>query len=271
MRTANPAMKSDLFAPAETWGASRAPATEAARSNTMSLSGTVSRTLVLLGLCVATAVFAWGLVLPSGGGQAKVSPMLPLLGGAIGGLILALATIFKPRWAPVTAPLYALAEGFFVGAASALFAVSVGQTEGGALQPNYGMIMQAVTLTFGILAVMLIAYGTRIIKPTEKFKAGVVAATGGIMLVYLATWILGFLGVSIPFIHGSGWLGIGFSLFVIVIASLNLILDFDLVEQGVQQGAPKFMEWYAGFALLVTLVWLYIEVLRLLAKLQGRE
>ena len=134
-----------------------------------------------------------------------------------------------------------------------------------------GIILQAVTLTFGIFAAMLVAYQLRLVRATEKFKAGVFAATGGIMLVYLVTMVLRLFGSDVPYIHGSGMIGIGFSLFVVVIAALNLVLDCDFIETGVERGAPKYMEWYAGFGLLVTLIWLYIEIVRLLAKLQSRD
>jgi uncharacterized YccA/Bax inhibitor family protein len=134
-----------------------------------------------------------------------------------------------------------------------------------------GIVIQAVALTFGTFLALLLAYKTRLIRATENFKAGVVAATGGILLIYLATIILGFFGVQIPLIHQSGLVGIGFSVFVVIIAALNLVLDFDLVEQGAAAGAPKFMEWYAAFGLMVTLIWLYIEILRLLTKLRSRE
>jgi len=173
--------------------------------------------------------------------------------------VLALVTTFKKTWSPVTAPLYALVEGFFLGAISAMFNARF-----------EGIVFQAVLLTFCTLFALLFAYRSGLIKATENFKLGVVAATGGIALVYLATIVLGFFGIKIPMIHDSGIVGIGFSLFVVVIAALNLVLDFDFIENGVEQGAPKYMEWYGAFGLMVTLVWLYIEFLRLLSKLQSR-
>ena len=133
------------------------------------------------------------------------------------------------------------------------------------------IVFQAVSLTFGTLFALLIAYKSGWIKATENFKLGVVAATGGICMVYLVSIVMGFFGTTIPFIHESGWIGIGFSLFVIVIAALNLVLDFDFIEKGAEHGAPKYMEWYGAFGLMVTLVWLYIEILRLLAKLNSRD
>ena len=183
-----------------------------------------------------------------------------VLGGALVGFVLAMVTAFKKTWAPVTAPLYALAEGVFVGALSAIF------------EMRYpGIVMQAVGLTFGTMAAMLLAYRSGLIRATDKFKLGVVAATGGIPLVYLASFVMGFFGHSFGFITGSSTIGILFSLAVVVIAALNLILDFDMIEQGVGAGAPKYMEWYGAFALVVTLVWLYLEMLRLLSKLQSRN
>jgi uncharacterized YccA/Bax inhibitor family protein len=178
--------------------------------------------------------------------------------GAIGGLVMALVTAFKQTWAPVTAPIYAALEGLFVGAVSALF------------EARYpGIVMQAVMLTFGTLGALLMAYKSGLIKATENFKLGVTAATGAIALLYLVNIGLRlFTDVSIPFIHESGLLGIGFSLFVVTIAALNLVLDFDFIESGAEANAPKYMEWYGAFGLVVTLIWLYIEFLRLLAKLR---
>ena len=181
-----------------------------------------------------------------------------LIAGSIGGFITALVTIFIPRLSPFTAPVYAALEGLVLGAISAVFET---------MYP--GIVIQAVGLSVGVLAVMLFVYGTGIIRATEKFKIGVVAATGAVCLVYLVDIVLSLFGIRMPFIHESGVVGIGFSLVVVVIAALNLILDFDFIEQGVKQQAPKYMEWYGGFSLLVTLVWMYLEILRLLAKLRG--
>ena len=163
-------------------------------------------------------------------------------------------------WAPVTATGYALCEGLALGGVSAMYESRFG-----------GIVVQAVGLTFGVLAMLLVAYATRLIRATENFKLGVFAATGAIALLYLVSWILSLFHVSIPYIHGNGWIGIGLSAFVVTIAALNLIMDFDFIEQGVQAGAPKYMSWYAAFGLMVTLVWLYLEILRLLAKLQSRR
>jgi uncharacterized YccA/Bax inhibitor family protein len=225
----------------------------------MTINGTVNRTALLLFLTVLTAAFAWSQAFTP---AREIAPGFPVYmwGGLVGGFVLALVTVFKKEWAPVTAPLYALVEGFFLGAVSALY--------------NHlydGIVIQAVMLTFATLFAMLFAFRSGWVRATEKFKLGVVAATGGIFLVYLATIVLGFFGIDIPMIHDNGIVGIGFSLFVIVIAALNLVLDFDFIQTGAEQGAPKYMEWYGAFGLMVTLVWLYIEFLRLLAKLQSRD
>jgi uncharacterized YccA/Bax inhibitor family protein len=182
-----------------------------------------------------------------------------MIGGGIGGFIVAIITIFKKTWAPFTTPIYAILEGLLLGGLSAF------------IESMYpGIVLQAVALTFGTLFSLLFAYKSGLIRATENFKLGVVAATGGIALIYLVSFILGMFGTSIPFIHENGLMGIGFSAFVVVIAALNLVLDFDFIETGAAKGAPKYMEWYATFGLLVTLVWLYIEILRLLTKLRSR-
>ncbi len=253
MRSGNPALKESTFL-------DLGSGTVVSRDGeAMSLNGTVNKTGLLLLLSVLTAAFAWSqTLLPSG----EVAPgaMGYLLGGGIGGFILAMVTIFKKTWAPVTAPLYALVEGFFLGSISAIYEAQFN-----------GIVFQAVLLTFGTLFALLAAYRSGLIKATENFKLGVVAATGGIALIYLATMVLGFFGIQVPYLHDSGLIGIGFSLFVVVVAALNLVLDFDFIESGVEQGAPKYMEWYGAFGLMVTLVWLYIEFLRLLSKLQSRN
>ena len=182
-----------------------------------------------------------------------------MLGGAIGGFVLALITTFKKEWSPVTAPMYALVEGFFLGAISAVFEARFP-----------GIVFQAVLLTFGTLFALLAAYRSGLIKVTENFKLGVVAATGGIALLYLASFVLSFFNINVPVIHEASWLGIAFSLFVVVVAALNLVLDFDFIETGAAARAPKYMEWYGAFGLMVTLVWLYVEFLRLLSKIQQR-
>ena len=181
-----------------------------------------------------------------------------MFGGLFGGLVVAMITIFKARWAPRTAPLYAVLEGLALGGISAMFEARFP-----------GIVIQAVGLTFGTLFALLFAYKSRLIRATENFKLGVFAATGGIALVYVVSIVGGLFGWLMPVIHESGTLGILFSLFVVVVAALNLVLDFDFIERG-EGVAPRYMEWYAAFGLIVTLVWLYLELLRLLAKLRER-
>lgn len=252
MRSGNPALKESTFLDLNSGNVVRGAGTA------MTLNGTVNKTAFLLVLTLAGALYTWNLFFASNG-TANLMPYI--LVGAIGGFVVAMVTIFKKTWAPVTAPLYAGLEGIFIGAISAMFELKFP-----------GIVMQAVGLTFGTLAVLLMAYRSGLIKVTENFKLGVVAATGAIFLLYLVNMgmrLFGFEGMG--FIHDSGWLGIGFSAVVVVIAALNLVLDFDFIEQGVEQNAPKYMEWYAAFGLLVTLIWLYLEMLRLLSKLQSRN
>lgn len=263
MRTSNPALNEDVFSDA---------ARGYSASRTMTLEGTVIKTGCLLAILVAGAVYTWvqtDAMAPALTTEAvrRASTMtvpqntyMFMLVGIVGGAIASLITIFVPRVAPYSAPLYAGLEGLALGGISTIFEYHFP-----------GIAVQAVGLTFGTLAALLLAYSTRLIRATENFKLGVVAATGAICLVYLASFILGFFGIAIPMIHQSGLVGIGFSVVVVAVAALNLVLDFDFIENGVRQGAPKYMEWYGGFGLLTTLVWLYLEVLRLLSKLRDRE
>jgi uncharacterized YccA/Bax inhibitor family protein len=187
-----------------------------------------------------------------------------LWGGAIGGLVVAVIMSFKPTSSPYLAPLYGLLEGLFVGALSA--------TINYAFRESYpGIIMQAVVLTFGAAVAMFILYNFRIIKVTERFRSIVFTATAGIAIFYLIAMVLRMFAIDIPFLHEGSMLGIGFSLVVIVVASLNLIMDFDMIERGAATGAPKYMEWFCAFGLLVTIIWLYIEILRLLSKISSRN
>lgn len=278
-RTANPTQRQDVFGAAQTWedlearGVATPPKEKfKAAPGKMSLQGTINKTLILLGLCAATAVAVWEMVVPGGNAPVQVGYGLPLFGGMIAGLVFALITIFKPKAAPVTAPLYAISEGAFLGAISGMFAERFGSaTADGAITLNSDLVLQAIMLTFGVLGAMLLAYTTRLIKPTERFKSGVVAATGAVCLVYLVSIVMNMFGATMPFLHDSGPIGIGISVVIVGIAALNLVLDFDYIEQGVNVGAPKYCEWYGGFTLLVTLVWLYIEILHLLSKLQSRD
>ena len=248
MRTANPALNARTF--------KDLPAAVDI-DQAMTIQGTVNKTVIMLFLLIIAASWTWGMFY-SQGNPAAVYPWM--IGGAIGGFAVAMVTVFKKHWAGITAPIYAILEGLMLGGISAVFE---------SMYP--GIVMQAVVLTFGTMFGLLLAYKSGLIKVTENFKLGVVAATGGIALVYMASFILGFFGVNMPFIHESGLIGIGFSLFVVVIAALNLVLDFDFIENGAEAGAPKFMEWYAAFGLIVTLIWLYVEILRLLSKLRSRN
>ncbi len=252
MRSGNPALSESTFLDLASGSVVTSP------DQVMTINGTVSKTGILLLLTVLTAAFAWSQTIGADG-QIAPGAMIYAIGGAIGGLILALVTVFKKEWSPVTAPMYALVEGFFLGAISAVFEARFP-----------GIVFQAVLLTFGTLFALLAAYRSGLIKVTENFKLGVVAATGGIALLYLASFVLSFFNINVPVIHEASWLGIAFSLFVVVVAALNLVLDFDFIETGAAARAPKYMEWYGAFGLMVTLVWLYVEFLRLLSKLQQR-
>jgi uncharacterized YccA/Bax inhibitor family protein len=259
MRTANPALNAKVFNNARGLGG----------GETMTLQGTSNKTFVLLGLLILTASWVWGKVIQptpifeglegsASNGLAMVAPYM-MIGGILG-FITAIVTIFKKEWSNITAPIYALCQGLFIGGISAIFEIQFP-----------GIVIQAVALTFGTLFCLLMAYKSGMIKPTENFKLGIVAATGAICVVYFVGFIMSFFGGQIPLIHGSGPIGIGFSLVVVTIAALNLVLDFDFIENGVAMGAPKYMEWFAAFGLMVTLIWLYIEILRLLAKLRSRR
>ena len=249
MRTSNPAFRG-AFGPEEM-----------AFGERMTVSGTVNKTGILTICVVATAAWTWSRFLHAGNPELAMASVVPLLLlGGVGGFVVALVTIFKKSWAPITAPIYALLEGLVLGGISAMTELRFP-----------GIPMQAVGLTFGTLVALLLVYRAGIIKVTDNFRLGVVAATGGIALFYLATMIMGFFGVRFPSLFGAGPLGIGISVFVVIVAALNLVLDFDLIERGAQMGAPKYMEWYGAFALMITLIWLYLEILRLLQKLRSRN
>ena len=220
-------------------------------SDQMTIEGTVNNTAISLLLLVGTGYFTFDVI----------SPVL-LIGAGIGGFILALVTIFKKEWAPITVPLYAILEGALLGGISYMYNTSYN-----------GIVTNAILLTVGILVSLLIAYRSGYIKATENFKLGIFAATGGIAIVYFVNFIMGFFGsgLGVMSINNASPLSIGFSIVVVIIASLNLVLDFDFIEEGAEKGAPKYMEWYGAFGLLVTLIWLYLEILRLLAKLNSRR
>jgi len=248
MKTSNPAFTGTTYT---------VNAVQAGYGPSMTVSGTANKAGVLLLCVLATAIYTWNQAISSGdlssvGGYTMV--------GAVGGFIMALVTIWKKEWAGFTAPVYALLEGLFLGSISAMFELRFP-----------GIAMESVALTFGTCFALLLAYRSGLIRATEKFKIGVFAATGGIALTYLASLVLGLFHVQIPGIFGSGPIGILFSVAVVCVAALNLILDFDFIEQGVARNAPKYMEWYGAFGLMVTLVWLYLEILRLFSKLRDRR
>src|SRR5438445_6628404 len=243
-RSSNPVLKDKVFAG------------QIATGETMSVQGTDNKSCILLLCVVATA--AWTLGLAHSEQPEAAYPWM--IGGLIGGLITCLVTIFKKEWSALSAPIYALFEGLVLGGISAIF------------EKSYpGIAVQSVALTFGVLFVLLMAYTTGLIRATRGFVLGIICATGAIALVYAATMLMrlfGFGGMS--FLYASTPLGIGISVFVVIIAALNLILDFDMIERGAGMGAPKYMEWYGAFALMVTLIWLYMEILRLLGKVRRR-
>jgi len=247
VRTANPALNANTFS-------GLGVATDAA----MTVQGTVNRTGILLLLLIVSAAWTWDRFLSAGRSLDAIGGLIVV--GALGGLLVALITVFKRSWAPVTAPVYAVLEGLFLGGISSIFEARFP-----------GIVLQAVALTFGTLGGLLLAYKSGLIPVTANFRLGIVAATGGICLVYVVSFVLGLFGIAFPYIHGSGPVGILFSLFVVIVAALNLVLDFDFIERGAESGAPKYMEWYAAFGLIVTLVWLYLEILRLLSKLRSRR
>ncbi|SFJ01412.1 Uncharacterized membrane protein, YccA/Bax inhibitor family [Paenibacillus sp. UNC496MF] len=222
-------------------------------SGRMTINGTVNKTFITLAVLLGAAFAVWNQYF-------KGLDVVPYaIGGAIGGLICALVISFAPRTAPFLVPVYAALEGAFLGALSAQYEYAYG-----------GITMQAALITVCVFFALLAAYKTRIIRATENFKLGVFAATAGIALVYLASFVLGLFGVNVPYLHDNSLIGIGISLVIVAVAALNLVLDFDFIEQGAERGAPKYMEWYGAFGLVVTLVWLYVEILRLLSKLRSR-
>ncbi|AGA25069.1 Bax inhibitor-1/YccA family protein [Singulisphaera acidiphila] len=256
MSTSNPAFSKETFAGFEqVYGANRAAA--------MTVQGTIGKTFALLGILSATGLWAWNAT------QNQHLSMAVLPAAGIGGMILALITIFKPTVAPWTAPVYAAFEGVFLGSLSCLIEASVQQKFGPQQYP--GIALQAVSLTCGTLFVMLFAYTTGLIQVTQRLRAGVVAATGAIALVYGVAMIASLFGARVPFLYDASPIGIGISLVVVGVAAFNLLLDFDFIEYGARMEAPKYMEWYAAFGLILTLVWLYLEFLRLLRKLQDRR
>lgn len=258
MRTNNPALNESLFAKERAYDPSDA----------MTVQGTVNKCFVLFFLVVIAAWWVWEKLMqpapvltdPLLSPPPSMNVMPYVLGGGIAGMVLGFVTVFKPRWSPFTAPAYAVCEGFLLGGMSALFE-----------RAYPGVVVQAVGLTFAVMFCMLGLYKSGLIKVTRGFVAGLTAATGAVVLVYVTSWILSFFNIHIPFIYGNSPIGIGFSLIVVGIAAFNLILDFYVIEEGEHQGAAKYMEWYGAFGLMVTLIWLYLEILRLLSKLRSRD
>ena len=245
-RSGNPSLNSKTFQNLE-----RPSSGHLLRDDVMTIQGTVDKTGISLALLIFAGYFAY---VPNG--------LMYMIIGGLGGLIVAFITIFKKTWAPITVPLYAMLEGLLLGSISYMYG-----------QMFDGIVLNAVILTVSILVSLLLVYKSGYIKVTENFKLGMAAATGGIFLVYLFSLIGGFFGLNFSFLDSTNGslMSIGISLFIVIIASLNLVMDFDFIEEGAEKGAPKYMEWYGAFGLLVTLVWLYLEILRLLAKLNSRK
>ena len=247
MRSSNPAMTGKIFEKA---------GTATSGSSVMTINGTINKIGLMLLMVIAAGAYTWNMVMEADPGRAGTLAMV----GAIGGFIMALVTIFRPKSAAITAPIYAILEGLFLGAISAI------------LNARYpGIAFQAVLLTIGTLFTMLFLYRSGYIRATPRFRRGVMMATGAVFFAYIISWIMSLLGMPIGFMHSAGPLGILINLVIIVIAALNLIMDFDFIEKGSQMGAPKYMEWYGAFGLIVTLIWLYIEFLRLLSRFAGRN
>lgn len=244
MRTSNPALNDSTFIniPSSTSG--------------MTIRGTVNKCFLLIFLVFPTAIWSWNQAFPGGWGDSP-APVLPWWYIPVIFLSLGLGLLigFKKHLAPFIAPLYALSSGLTLGAFSAFFEARFP-----------GIVFQATLCTMGTFVALLLAYTSRLIRPSENFKLGVIAATGGIAFVYLINLVLHFFGMRVPFIHESGPLGIGISIFITIIAALNLVLDFDFIEKATELKLPKYMEWYAAFGLIVTLIWLYIEFIKLIAK-----
>jgi uncharacterized YccA/Bax inhibitor family protein len=251
-KSSNPALKENIF-----------HKDYSISSEAMTINGTMNKTGLMLLIVMAAAIFTWNkffaaIAINPEGGAAAVMPWVIV--GGIGGLITALVTAFRPQSSGISAPIYAIFEGLLLGGLSAIF------------ESMYsGIVMRAVALTLAVFLAMLFLYRSGIIKVTEKLKMGIFAATAGIAVVYLVSFIGGFFGMEFSFLHGNSNFSIGFSLLVVAIAAFNLVLDFSFIENAAEQGAPKYMEWYGAFGLMVTLIWLYLEILRLLSKLASRD
>lgn len=233
-------------------------------SDVMTVKGTINKTMLMFVMVVASAFFVWnkffGMYSPENPLGALSAVKTYMLIGGIGGFVLALIATFSPRNSGFLVPIYAILEGMFLGGLSAMYEAQF-----------TGLVIRAVMLTFSVFFVMLIVYRQQIIKVTDKFRRGMVAALGGLMLVYIVSWIGSLFGANFSFIQGAGSFGLIFSLIVVGIAAFSLLLDFDFIERGAQAGAPKHMEWYGAFGLMVSLIWLYINILRLLSIFARRD
>jgi uncharacterized YccA/Bax inhibitor family protein len=251
-RTSNPAFSRKIY---------ERSYSEATDDTVMTLRGTANKSFLMLLLVILGATYTWRIFFQNTDPEAiPRSLVYYMIGGGLGGFLISLAIMFRPVWSPWAAPVYAVLEGLFLGAISAFFEFKLP-----------GIVIQAAGLTFLTLFSMLFLYRTGIIRVTDKFRMGVFAATGGIALMYLAGFILGLFGINFPLMHGNGTLGIIIGVVICGVAALNLVLDFDFIRQGAESRLPKFMEWYSAFALMVTLVWLYLEILRLLARINSRD
>ena len=249
-RSSNPALKENIF-----------HRDYASSNEVMTVNGTVNKTALSLMLVILAALYTWNKFFNAVTPEAGMSAVMPwLLIGGIGGFVTALVTIFRPRSAAISVPIYAVLQGLLLGGLSAVFEAQFG-----------GIVMRAVALSLAVFAAMLFLYRSGIIKVTRGFMLGVLAATGGIFLVYIVSFIAGLFGAQMGFLYGNSNLSIGFSLAVVAVAALNLVLDFAFIEKAADSGAAKHMEWYGAFGLLVTLIWLYLEMLRLLSKLASRN
>jgi uncharacterized YccA/Bax inhibitor family protein len=252
-KSSNPVLKEKVFA------------RDFMSSEVMTINGTMNKTAMLLLLVVVSAVFTWNKFFDAVAvnPESAMSAVMPWVAvGGIGGFIAVLVTVFRPQSSGISAPIYALFEGLFLGGISAVFE---------SMYPESGIVMRAVLLTFAVFFSMLFLYRSGIIKVTKKLQMGILAATGGIALLYFVSFIGGFYGMEFSFLNGNSNFSIGFSLVVVAIAAFNLVLDFSFIERALASGAPKYMEWYGAFGLMVTLVWLYLELLRLLSKLASRN
>lgn len=288
-RTSNPAFRNDAYAPAQTWddlkdqgringvpgadGPGATSASAAAHPGVMTVQGAVNKTFFLLAICVGTSLVGWNAALHSHWGG------LVTIGGGLGGLVLALVCIFKPKTSPVTAPLYAAAEGLFVGGISAVYAMGFAGRATAHPEPttmlNTNLVLNAGLLTFGILGGMLVAYTTKLFRPGPWFGRAVVTGMVGVCVYGLIAFGATLFGASrlwsVYDPTNGGVVSIGFSVLLVALAASNLVLDFEVIENGARNGAPRYMEWYSAFGLMLTLVWLYLEVLRLLSKLRSRD